>query len=627
MIAKSLRIFKNYAKVTMLLTLALLLFEGKSFAQSCKIDDVALYAWLGDSDGNYDLSTSDDEDADDWIGFVNRGTSPVDIGGWELFADQKGNSTPVFTFPSPTMLSPGAQVFVISHWDGGPLRSGWFNANYNSGEGMFEETSDGEAWAALRKPGGNYMMYHTGANQSLSSGTKVCNVSVVSALGDDEFEGCDAVILNETTGNYYKINSCSFASGFPDTDGDGTPDATDDDIDADGIINSQDKLPADTDNDGTPNVTDTDDDGDGIPDTSETPALRLNTDNDGLPNSTDTDDDGDGLPDASEIGVLDGNGKYTLPDSDGDGLPDLADPIDTDKDDIPDHIDLDNDNDGITDVIEGGNTLDSDGDGIPNRIDLDSDNDGISDLRESGNPGVSADTDNDGTIQASESPVGNNGIPLILESNTEGGVVPAPIDTDTDGTPDYRDLTSNGGTDQDIDHGPGGVLDANDNGVIDTAESGGDVDGDGIADAIDTKPGVFGGLPFYPDLTPVLIMSQPDFSTANTVRSFTLEIYNISSVASSGTVTVYIIKPTPNFSIVFSGSGWVSTNNGAFYTLTTSGVVPADFSGSLSISGTITRGAGVAKGVYNLQAVIGDNSGNEVDNTNNTANVTLNVNP
>ena len=33
--------------------------------------------------------------------------------------------------------------------------------------------------------------------------------------------------------------------------------------------------------------------------------------------------------------------------------------------------------DGITDEIEGGQTLDTDGDGTPNRLDLDSDGDSV----------------------------------------------------------------------------------------------------------------------------------------------------------------------------------------------------------------------------------------------------------
>ncbi len=78
--------------------------------------------------------------------------------------------------------------------------------------------------------------------------------------------------------------------------------------------------------------------------------------------------------------------------------------IDTDGDGVPDKNDLDDDNDGILDTLEGND--DFDGDGIPNHLDLDSDNDGIYDLLEAG--GV--DTD-------------NNGIADNLEDLDEDGLV------------------------------------------------------------------------------------------------------------------------------------------------------------------------------------------------------------
>ena len=51
---------------------------------------------------------------------------------------------------------------------------------------------------------------------------------------------------------------------------------------------------------------------------------------------------------------------------------------DWDEDGIPDNIDLDDDNDGILDILEG-EDVDTDGDGIPNSKDTDSDGDGCYD--------------------------------------------------------------------------------------------------------------------------------------------------------------------------------------------------------------------------------------------------------
>ena len=56
---------------------------------------------------------------------------------------------------------------------------------------------------------------------------------------------------------------------------------------------------------------------------------------------------------------------------------------DSDGDGIPDYVDLDSDNDGITDLSEGCE-IDTDGDGLPNCLDLDSDGDGCSDVDEAG---------------------------------------------------------------------------------------------------------------------------------------------------------------------------------------------------------------------------------------------------
>ena len=80
--------------------------------------------------------------------------------------------------------------------------------------------------------------------------------------------------------------------------------------------------------------------------------------------------------------TLDGDGDHINDFDEGSGL------IDTDRDGIPDSMDLDSDGDGITDANEAGDTdpvtppVDTDGDGIPDFRDLDSDGDGLSDMAE-----------------------------------------------------------------------------------------------------------------------------------------------------------------------------------------------------------------------------------------------------
>ena len=56
---------------------------------------------------------------------------------------------------------------------------------------------------------------------------------------------------------------------------------------------------------------------------------------------------------------------------------------DNDRDGIPDDTDVDDDNDGILDSVEGEDT-DTDGDGIVDKFDLDSDGDGCFDVDEAG---------------------------------------------------------------------------------------------------------------------------------------------------------------------------------------------------------------------------------------------------
>ncbi|WP_206445600.1 Ig-like domain-containing protein [Spirosoma sordidisoli] len=77
-----------------------------------------------------------------------------------------------------------------------------------------------------------------------------------------------------------------------------------------------------------------------------------------------------------------------LPDADGDGIPDV--------------VDIDDDNDGVLDTVEG--TGDVDSDGIINSLDLDSDNDGITDVRENNGLDANCDGRMDGVINSQGMP-------------------------------------------------------------------------------------------------------------------------------------------------------------------------------------------------------------------------------
>jgi hypothetical protein len=181
----------------------------------------------------------------------------------------------------------------------------------------------------------------------------------------------------------------------------------------------------------------------------------------------------------------DGTLDYLDLDSDDNGRPDSVDGAgDVDGDGIGDFADLDDDGDGLTDVDEMGPSammpLDSDGDGVFDFQDTDSDGDTILDAHE-----LAADPDMDG-------------VPAYLDDDSDGDCVPDaaeagdsdldtwPLDTDDDGRFDFLDL------DSDNDGLTDTIEDANCNGMVDgdeTSSTNEDSDGDGVTDLVEVAAG------------------------------------------------------------------------------------------------------------------------------------------
>ncbi|CAM4283969.1 gliding motility-associated C-terminal domain-containing protein [Zobellia nedashkovskayae] len=329
--------------------------------------------------------------------------------------------------------------------------------------------------------------------------------------------------------------------GFVDADGNGVADSVDstplpdEDSDNDGIL---DRLDLDSDNDGIPDVTEAggmDGDGDGIIDTfmtdtdndgladsvdpvgpasPGTPIPNPDTDNDGLDDRLDLDSENDGIPDVIEAGGTDPDndgriGTGPITDTDGDGLSDLVDPDDNtdpalgdgpgtalpidnfDGDSVPNHLDIDSDNDGITDTTEAGG-LDVNGDGIVDGFDDTATTDGWDDAT-AASPLPIPNSDTTGGPDYLDIDADDDGIPDNVEAQTTAGYIPpadaeaangldtsypvglTPEDTDGDLIPDYLDA------DSDAD----GVSDVEEAGQGTITDPLADADADGLNDAFD----------------------------------------------------------------------------------------------------------------------------------------------
>ena len=278
----------------------------------------------------------------------------------------------------------------------------------------------------------------------------------------------------------------------------------------------------DTDGDGVPNYMDLDSDNDGIPDVVEAYGTDANndaiidgytdTDSDGYSDNVDGDVGNDNFAENSANSLL-----LTGSDGNSDGKADSYPNKNMDADSKPNPYDLDSDMDGITDVIEAGFTdanfngiidgafnskgwsttvaamgslslPNTDASGRVNVYDIDSDDDGIPDNVE-GLPTnnyllpANTDTDSDGLDNSYDNIVGYGG----------NGI--NPVDTDGDTIPDYLDSDTDGDGVDDIIEGN----DFNLNGEADdnVTLTGIDTDNDGLDDRFDANNSTAEGTSAY----------------------------------------------------------------------------------------------------------------------------------
>ena len=267
----------------------------------------------------------------------------------------------------------------------------------------------------------------------------------------------------------------------------------------------------DLDGDGIPNYLDTDSDNDGIPDIIEAGGIDANndgkvdssidTDGDGLADIVDSDIGNDGIAENMALSLL-----RTGPDTNGDGRANSYPFKNFDFDGRANPYDLDSDGDGITDVLEGGfidanfngfidgaigtngwniavdarvslGLYNTDGRGNPDYLDIDADDDGIPDNVE-GQTTVGykfptyLDADNDGIDNAYDGIVGFGGTGIFLS------------DKDVDNIPDYRDFDTD--SDGILDIYEGNDFNLNGRADDDVALTFLDDDGDGLDNKFDS---------------------------------------------------------------------------------------------------------------------------------------------
>ncbi len=293
--------------------------------------------------------------------------------------------------------------------------------------------------------------------------------------------------------------------------------------------------------------------------------------------------------------------------------------------------------------------LDTDNDGVTNRLDRDSDNDGISDLIESGQDAATVDITNDGEhdggVNGSGIPTAANGgagvAPansdvdsiadfLDLDSDNDGipdnveaqatlayvaptGPVDAngvnanglfvPVDTNTDGMSDYMDTDSDG--DLTLDSAESGLTpgaDTNEDGIGDGINASyADVNGDVNDPTTDlTNAGGFGEVDFRNALPTAVNDNAITSSGSTVIFSVTGNDTDANGTIDATTVDLDPVTAGQQTAFAVVGEGTYSVDVGGNVTFT----ADLNFSGTSTITYTVTDNDGATSGTANITITV-----------------------
>ncbi len=126
------------------------------------------------------------------------------------------------------------------------------------------------------------------------------------------------------------------------------------------------------------------------------------------------------------------------------------------------------------------------------------------------------------------------------------------------------------------------------------------------------------------NLAPTINVPVPSFTSTNTTRPYTINVFNVGNVPSTGNIVLYVLKPTgTGSSMTFNSANWTVTEAPTYYMLESSMVINGNF-GFTSIPGTIQLDPSVANGTYSVQVIVGPGSGSDNTPANNASSAILN---